>query len=74
MWVISKPGAMSDDDGPYKMEPHNPGKRTKGPGSSWLICRHCGLVYLGNDISRLCVKLGCDYRKHPSYWKWRGRR
>ena len=52
----------------YNMEPHAP-KQLKG--LPWKYCRYCGLVYLRNDISTTCIRLGCNYSLHPDYQRWR---
>lgn len=49
---------------PYKYEPHKSFKLGNLP---WEYCGRCGLIFLKNDISRLCKKLGCDYENHSTY-------
>lgn len=33
-------------------------------------CDFCGLIPLNNGISRLCARLGCEYREHPQFQAW----
>lgn len=50
---------------PYTYEPHKPITTKAAP---WLTrCAFCGLVYLKNDITRWCIKVGCNNRDHPHY-------
>ena len=54
----------------YKFESHV--STPMGGKLPWRYCKHCGLVFLKNDISRLCVKLGCNYylnKDYISYWR-----
>lgn len=48
---------------PYKFEPHAFASRIV----SWPYCSYCGLVYLKNDFTAWCVKMGCNYKDHPQY-------
>jgi hypothetical protein len=48
----------------YEYEPHSPTQMRNMP---WLYCRHCGLLYLKNDFTRWCIKMGCDHKYHPGY-------
>lgn len=52
---------------PYRFDPHNL-KKPKHMNIGY--CKHCGLVPLSNRISKLCWKLGCDYRSHQQYKRW----
>jgi len=40
-------------------------------GQPWRYCKGCGLVFLKNEITELCKRLGCDFEDHPEYLKWR---
>jgi hypothetical protein len=40
-------------------------------GIPWRLCAHCGLLFLNNEISRLCVKLGCEFDEKPAYLAWK---
>lgn len=35
--------------------------------TKWLVCNRCGLVYLNNELSRVAIKHGCDYKEHSAY-------
>lgn len=48
----------------FKIEPHNVGKLG---GTGFSYCIKCGLVYLGNEISRWCISKGCNHSEHPDY-------
>lgn len=32
------------------------------------ICYGCGLIGLSNDLTRHAIRLGCDFKYHPT-WK-----
>lgn len=53
---------------PYKYEKHEPVKRRWAP---WVMCKWCGLIYLNNDFTRWCVKMGCNNAAHPDHKKAR---
>jgi hypothetical protein len=40
-------------------------------GLPWAYCIKCGLLYLNNDITRKCIKWGCNSNLHPEYLAWR---
>ncbi len=69
MWVTI---SLSDLGGTevtvYKQEAHRP-KPLKG--IPWLRCSSCGLLYLKNDVTKMCIKLGCYYDLHATYKAWR---
>lgn len=52
----------------FVLDPHSP---RKIKGLPWVVCRYCGLVYLHNDFTRWCVRMGCDNQNHPDYQRWR---
>ncbi len=68
-WVTVK---LSDFDGQevtvYKMEGHKP-KPMKG--LPWVCCSSCGLLFLKNEFTRMCIKYGCHYDLHAGYKAWR---
>ena len=41
---------------------------------SFDYCNKCGLIWLRNKITQICIHAGCRYDKHPIYilWKKRG--
>lgn len=41
---------------------------SKWRGFHVQVCDGCGLIALSNDLTREAVRLGCDYKYHPS-WK-----
>lgn len=47
-----------------KKHNHHPGRLK---GVPWLVCRHCGLVYLRNALTQWCIDRGCDYSDDPGY-------
>ena len=47
----------------YKMEPHAPVKLRRLP---WPFCRFCGLLFLKNEPTAESIKLGCNWKEHPS--------
>lgn len=47
---------MAEATGPKKT-PHVP---TKLKAIPWLVCKHCGLVYLHNEATRRAIKEGCE--------------
>ena len=56
---------IKDEVVTYSFESHKPRKLCKG--IPWLYCPRCGLMYLKNQITRWCIKMGCDYEYHPQY-------
>jgi hypothetical protein len=50
---------------PYEMEPHAPAKLYKC--IPWLVCKKCGLIYLKNDFTQWCIRMGCNNEDHPNY-------
>jgi hypothetical protein len=44
--------------------PHAPVKRK---GIPWLCCQRCGLVYLHNELTSWCIRMGCDHSERPEY-------
>lgn len=70
-WVTIKLSDIIErpEDKVYSFEPHKPQPLK---GLPWPYCVHCGLLYLRNDVTKLCIKLGCKNSLHPSirnYWK-----
>lgn len=58
--------------------PLNDEDNLKGPhdwisakGTNATYCDKCGLVWLKNRISQVCIKAGCAHYKHPEYLAWR---
>jgi hypothetical protein len=49
---------------PYKMEAHH---WIAMKGLSYAVCKKCGLVNLKNELTRWCVKMGCNHDDHPQY-------
>ena len=47
-----------------KYEPHRPVKYKCLP---WLVCASCGLIYLHNDLTKYCIKSGCNYSDLPNF-------
>lgn len=60
-WV---PGKLEDIEIIYSYEKHSP---ISLKGTPWLYCKYCGLLYLRNDITQWCIRMGCSYRYHPTY-------
>lgn len=52
----------------YSYEAHSPSKMKQIP---WMVCRHCGLVYLKNEITAWAIKMGCNNSYHPDYKRLR---
>ncbi len=50
----------------FKYVPHHPYKLKN---TSYIVCWGCGLLYLKNDITKFCIKNGCEHEKHPMYKK-----
>ena len=50
----------------YTYEKHNSHKL---PNLPWIYCKHCGLVFLNNAISKWCIRMGCNVEYHPDYNK-----
>ena len=48
----------------YQFDSHSFGILSKR--LNFQVCLKCGLVLLNNAATRKAVKLGCDYRIHPS--------
>lgn len=48
----------------YSYEAHNPIKRKRIP---WLVCQHCGLVYLNNPFTAWAIRKGCNSADHPEF-------
>lgn len=57
--------AQSQSIEKYEMIPHGPWILCKSMGKSY--CFSCGLVRLGNHISRWAEKMGCDHVRHPQF-------
>lgn len=48
----------------YVFEAHKPRKQR---GVPWPVCAGCGLVYLHNDVTAWCVRMGCNATDHPGW-------
>lgn len=33
-------------------------------------CDKCGLVWMGNRITQICIAAGCSYKNDPQYKRW----
>ena len=62
-WV---PAQLEDIEIKYIYEKHSP---ISLKGSPWLYCKHCGLLYLRNEFTQWCVRMGCYNEYHPMYKK-----
>lgn len=62
-WVTIQ---LEDEEIRYTYEKHAP---IPLKGTPWLYCRYCGLLYLKNDFTKWCIRMGCANRYHPSYEK-----
>ena len=54
-----------EDDAPKGPHHWHTPKRT-----SLTYCIKCGLIWLSNRITMVCIKAGCEYPKDPSYRRW----
>ena len=50
----------------YVYEKHFPVKVKFMP---WLMCKYCGLVFLKNNLTKWCIKMGCAHEDHPAFKK-----
>jgi len=48
----------------YTYEGHAPKKKK---GMPWLVCQHCGLVYLKNEFTAWAIRMGCNANDHSGY-------
>lgn len=48
----------------FKVDSHQPEKLS---GIPWPVCRHCGLVWLRNELTAWCVRQGCNNAEHPEF-------
>ncbi len=62
MWV---PAEIQDEKETYKFEAHKPMKLTKR--IPYLVCQHCGLVFIRNKVTSWCIKTGCNHSLHKDY-------
>ena len=62
-WV---PAQIEDQEITYSYEKHAP---IPLKGTPWLYCRYCGLLYLSNQFTRWCIRMGCNNSYHPLYEK-----
>ncbi len=69
-WRTISFNEISDEE-KYTFENHTPIKYKNFP---WLVCKHCGLVYLRNRFSQWAVRMGCNNRYHPNHKKIRNER
>ena len=63
-WVTIETGDLREKEISYKYERHSP---IILKGTPWLYCRHCGLLYLNNAITRWCIRMGCLNEYHKDY-------
>lgn len=49
----------------YKMEPHI--FTTFSKRLPYLVCKHCGLLSLRNELTEWCRRMGCNASDHPEY-------
>lgn len=61
-WVTDNSLKGLADKFSYKYEAHAP---TKVKFMPWLMCKHCGLVYLRNEFTNWAIKKGCLNHYHP---------
>lgn len=40
-------------------------------GLPYACCIKCGLLYLRNEITERCIRLGCNAELHEIYKNWR---
>jgi hypothetical protein len=66
-WVTISPDELKEKE-TYEYEAHH---SVPIKGIPWVYCVKCGLLYLNNDITRKCIRLGCLAELHPEYKKWR---
>lgn len=64
-WV---PAQIEDVEETYSYEAHTP---IPLKGTPWLYCRFCGLLYLKNQFTRWCIRMGCNNSIHPQFDKIR---
>ena len=48
----------------YIFEAHSPIKIKVIP---WLFCKYCGLIFLNNELTKWCIKMGCNHEDHMQY-------
>ena len=48
----------------YTYAAHSPKKRKN---MSWLVCQHCGLVYVKNEFTAWAIRMGCNNVDHPGF-------
>lgn len=36
-------------------------------GTPYVYCRYCGLVFLKNELTRWCIRMGCNNKYHPLF-------
>lgn len=60
-WV---PAEIEDKIIKYSLETHSP---IKLKGTPWIYCKYCGLLYLNNQITKWCIKMGCNHEYHKQY-------
>ena len=70
-WVQDDSLKGLSDTFAYKFEGHNPIKRKSMP---WLVCKHCGLIYLRNKFTSWAIKKGCMNHWHPEKIRFIGRK
>ena len=66
-WV---PAQIEDEEIKYSYEQHAP---IPLKGQPYLYCRYCGLVYLKNDFTKWCIRMGCANSYHPLYKRMRNK-
>lgn len=63
-WVTINISDFDEKEIDYKYERHSPIMLKSTP---WLYCRHCGLLYLRNNTTKWCIRMGCLYEYHKDY-------
>lgn len=66
-WV---PAQIDDEEITYSYEKHAP---VPLKGNPYLYCKYCGLVYLKNDFTKWCIRMGCNNSYHPLFNKMRNK-
>lgn len=55
---------VRDQKTPYKYEAHSWGNLK---GIPWRCCKHCGLLWLRNEFSDWCARMGCNADDSPQW-------
>ena len=62
MWITVD--NIKDTSLTYSYERHKPIKLKNTP---WLYCQYCGLLYLNNQATKWCIRMGCNYIYHKDF-------